>query len=188
VDTLVRFVQDGFNFTGDQQAADLVAFLLSFPGSDLLPGSNSDSERPPGLTSKDTHAAVGRQVTITNSLGDPLIDRMIALANASTSRVDLVVKGIKDGLSRGWFYDRTTALFQSDRKAEAVTPAGLRDLASPTNELTYTIVPRDGGQRIGIDRDEDGYFDRDELDFGSDPANSLSLATNRPPVLTLTNQ
>jgi hypothetical protein len=50
-------------------------------------------------------------------------------------------------------------------------------------------VPRESGRRIGIDRDEDGYYDRDELDFGSDPANPLSLATNRPPILaSLTNR
>jgi hypothetical protein len=110
---------------------------------------------------------------------------MIALANSSASRVEIVVKGFKDSLSRGWFYDRTTGKFQSDRTAETLLPSELRQLAAVGNELTYTVVPRGSGRRIGIDRDEDGYFDRDELDFGSDSANGLSLATNRPPVLTV---
>jgi hypothetical protein len=35
-------------------------------------------------------------------------------------------------------------------------------------------VPAGTGHRIGIDRDGDGYFDQDELDAGSDPANPLS--------------
>ena len=141
------------------------------------------------MASLDTHAAVGRQITINSGAIVPLIDSMLAIANPSASRVDLVVKGTKDGLSRGWFYNRTNALFQSDRRAETISPAALRQLANVGNELTYTVVPRESGRRIGIDRDGDGYFDRDELDFGSDPSNPLSLATNRPPVLSaLTNQ
>ena len=40
---------------------------------------------------------------------------------------------------------------------------------------------------MGIDRDADGYPDRDEIDFGSDPANWASLATNTAPRLTPIN-
>jgi hypothetical protein len=36
--------------------------------------------------------------------------------------------------------------------------------------VTYTCAPPGSGERIGIDRDEDGYLDGDELDAGSDPA------------------
>jgi hypothetical protein len=97
--------------------------------------------------------------------------------------VDLVVKGFKDGLPRGWFFDRTTGLFLSDRQAEVFSSTALQALAANGSEQTYTVVPRGTGRRIGIDRDADGYFDRDELDFGSDPANALSLATNTPPRL-----
>ncbi len=189
VDTLVRFVQDGFDLRTDQETADMVAFLLAFTGSDLLAGSSFDRDRAPGLASKDTHAAVGRQMTINNSNTVPLIDTLIALATPTTSRIDLIAKGFQDGLPRGWFYNRTNALFQADRAAETLTSAGLRQLAAVGSELTYTVVPRDSGRRIGIDRDDDGYFDRDELDFGSDPANALSLATNRSPLLgSLTNR
>jgi hypothetical protein len=105
------------------------------------------------------------------------------LASASTSRVDLVAKGLKDGLGRGWFFDRASGKFQSDRASETYSPDELRALAAVGNEQTYTVVPRGAGQRIGIDEDGDGYFDRDELDYGSDPRNPLSLATNTPPVL-----
>ncbi len=185
VDTLVRFIQDGFAFRDDQETADMVAFLLSFTGSDLPTGSLLDPDRPPGLASQDTHAAVGRQVTINGPAPVPLIDAMVAIAKPGNSRVDIVVKGFKENLVRGWFYDRSTGMFQSDRKAEKLLPGDLQRLAAPGNELTYTVVPRDSGKRIGLDRDEDGYFDRDELDFGSDPANPLSLATNRPPALAI---
>src|SRR5205807_49523 len=81
------------------------------------------------------------------------------------------------------FFDRTTGNFQSDRQAEVFSPATLQAFAASGSEQTYTVVPRGTGRRIGIDRDADGYLDRDELDFGSDPANPLSLATNTPPRL-----
>jgi len=185
VDSLTRFIQDGFDFRDDQQTAEMVAFLLAFSGSDLSQGSLTDRDRPPGAPSLDTHAAVGRQITINSSATVPLIDTLIAIATPAASRVDLVVKGFKDGLPRGWFFNRTNALFQSDRQTETLTPVALRALANASNGITYTAVPRNSGPRIGIDRDEDGFFDRDELDFGSDPANARSLPTNRPPTLVL---
>ncbi|MDB6126062.1 MAG: hypothetical protein JWQ71_5055 [Pedosphaera sp.] len=184
VDSLTRFVQDSFAFTNDQATADMVAFMVSFSGSDLIPGSLTDPNRSPGLASLDTQAGVGRQITINSPAQVTLIDTMVTLANSSTSRIDLVVKGLKDGLSRGWFFDRTSAKFLSDRQSETFTAVALRAFASVGSEQTYTLVPRGTGKRIGIDRDADGYLDRDELDFGSDPANSLSLATNTPPHLS----
>ncbi len=187
VDTMTRFIQDGFGLTSDQQTADLDAFLFSFTGSDLTPGSVTDVNRSPGVASLDTPASVGRQITISNSPGLALITNMITLANSSTSRVDVIVKGIEGGLPRGWFYNRTNGLFQSDRLAETETPAALRAFAATGSEQTYMVVPRGTGWRMGIDRDADGYLDRDELDFGSDPANPFSLATNTPPKLGLVN-
>jgi hypothetical protein len=150
----------------------------------LIPGVVTDGNRSPGVASLDTPSAVGRQITISNSLGVVLITNMITLANSSSGRVDLIVKGFENGIARGWVYNSTNGLFQSDRLAESNTPAALRALAAAGAEQTYTVVPRGAGWRMGIDRDADGYLDRDELDFGSDPANALSLATNTPPILS----
>jgi len=73
-------------------------------------------------------------------------------------------------------------LFASDRATEAlVDDPTLRGAAGPGEELTYTCVPAGAGERAGIDRDEDGYFDRDELDAGSDPADPTSTPGNIPP-------
>jgi hypothetical protein len=184
VDSLTRFIQDGFGLTSDQQTADLDAFLFTFTGSDLTPGVVNDVNRSPGVASLDTPAAVGRQITVNNSTGVALITNMITLANSSTSRIDLIVKGFENGLPRGWFYNRTNGLFQSDRLSETTTPGALLTLAAPGAEQTYTVVPRGTGWRMGIDRDGDGFPDRDEMDFGSDPANALSLATNTAPQLS----
>ena len=46
--------------------------------------------------------------------------------------------------------------------------------AVPGQELTYTATPVPDATRVGIDRDEDGHFDRDELDAGTDPTNPAS--------------
>src|SRR5260370_27203573 len=106
------------------------------------------------------------------------MDSMICLAKSSTSSVDVIVKGFKDGLARGWFFDSASATFLADRQGETYSPDALRLLATVGSEQTYTVVPKGCGERMGIDRDGDGYLDRDELDAGSDPANPLSLAMN----------
>ncbi len=183
VDSLVRFVQDSFQFTDDQETADLVAFLFSLTGSDLPSGSLTDSNNAPGVASLDTPAATGFQMTVSNSASTPLMNAMIALALNANSPLDLVAKGREDGLARGWFFERAGGYFQSDRLAETETPAELLALAARGSEQTYTLVPLGSGKRIGIDRDADGYFDRDELDAGYNPANPLSVPTTPPPQI-----
>jgi len=43
---------------------------------------------------------------------------------------------------------------------------------SPYNEpMTFTCVPSGSGERLGVDRDADGYLDGDEINAGGDPAN-----------------
>src|SRR5206468_212332 len=76
--------------------------------------------------------------------------------------------------------------FRSDRASEALlSDAALRAVAaSAGQELTYTCVPPGSGVRVGVDRDEDGYFDRDEILAGSDPADPLSVPP--PPTATPT--
>ncbi|HZM05369.1 MAG TPA: beta-propeller fold lactonase family protein [Candidatus Saccharimonadales bacterium] len=183
VDSLPRFLQDSFGITDDQETADMVAFLFSFSGSGLPAGSLTDPNDSPGLRSLDTPAGAGAQITINNPAEVPLIDSMISLAGATSNRVDLVVKGFESGLPRGWLLSPASGLFQSDRSSETETPDALRALAAVGSEQTYTLVTAGSGERIGIDRDADGYFDRDELDYGFDPANPLSLPTNTPPRL-----
>jgi YVTN family beta-propeller protein len=150
-----------FNFagggTGQQQRRDIEAFLFSFPTG--------------------THAGVGVQSTLVSvSLAQPsqiaLLDQMQTIA--ASGAVDLVAKGTVAGLARGWVLTSGTS-WQSDRAAESVTSTQLRALAAIGSELTFTMVPAGSGTRIGIDRDLDGYFDRDELDAGSDPADPNSV-------------
>src|SRR5439155_25282586 len=55
--------------------------------------------------------------------------------------------------------------------------------ASPTNPITFTMVPGGTGNRVAIDRDDDGYFDRTEVEAGLDPTDPRSLGTNRSPSI-----
>jgi DNA-binding beta-propeller fold protein YncE len=99
------------------------------------------------------------------------IDLFIERASVLPTECDLVVKGTLAGQARGWRYRPGMLDFQSDRATDApLSEAQLRALATAGQELTFTCVPPGSGVRVGIDRDEDGFFDRDELDGGSDPA------------------
>lgn len=142
------------NATGQQQRRDMEAFCMSF--------------------NTGTHAGVGQQVTANGTANDTTrINQLVAIASGAGGPA-LIVKGTVNGQARGWMLQGGS--FRSDRASEAtLTPAALLALASPGSELTYTIVPQGSQTRLGVDRDLDGFFDRDELDHGSDPANSASV-------------
>ena len=156
--TLQEVLAEGFTFsagaTGVQQKKDVEAYLLSF--------------------GTDTHGGVGAQSTASNAGGtgddSARIAQMITLATAN--QVGLIVKGRVAGIARGWTF--VSGTFQSDRSAESIAPAALLALAASGSELTYTLVGVGSQTRLGIDRDLDGAFDRDEIDAGTDPADASS--------------
>ncbi len=164
VDSLARFLSNpAFQPASDQEIADLVAFMLAFSGSDLPRGTGDSINEPPGPDSKDTHAAVGQQVTLSLPFPSPeqnaRLNTFLALANSG--KVGLVVKGRQFGHARGYTY-LGNGDFQSDRASERVSAAQLRSRAYPGSELTWTVVPKGTERRIGVDRDEDGVLDGDE--------------------------
>lgn len=181
VDSLARFIAEpAFSVTSNQQIANLVAFTLALSGSELPAGNPNNPLEPPGPLARDAHAAVGWQTTI-NTATPPgpqqtLINDMIVQAN--TGKVGLVVKGRVGGLARGYRYNQGAGTFQSDRSAQVLTSAALQALAAAGSELTYTVVPFVSRTRIGIDRDSDGFFDRDEIDECADPADPSSTPLN----------
>ena len=164
--TLFEFLQ-GHSVTypntaaGDQMRRDLESFLMCFPSG--------------------THPAIGAQQTITaaNKTDPTVLSKLASMsALADSGVVSLVAKGRLAGVSRGWMYLPGTGLLQSDRLAETPTVASLRSGVMVGNEVTFTIVPAGTQTRTGIDRDADGFLDRDEIDNGSNPNDSLST----PPV------
>ncbi|MEY3143987.1 MAG: hypothetical protein RLY21_2480 [Planctomycetota bacterium] len=150
-------ITEGFNIannaTGQQQRRDLEAFCMSF--------------------NSGTHSGTGQQVTANGVANDTArINQFIALANPGP--LGLIVKGRVNGEARG--YVLLNGAFTPDRVADpSLTPAALLALAAQGSELTYTLVPFGARTRLGIDRDLDGFRDRDEIDAGSDPADSSSV-------------
>ena len=86
------------------------------------------------------------------------------------------MKGIVDGDARGALYVGGNN-FHTDRASEPpLSTAALRALAATAGqEQTFTCVPPGDGPRIGIDRDEDGVLDADELDAGTSPTDATSV-------------
>jgi hypothetical protein len=158
-DTIFEFLRNSpFQFPGgDAQRLDVGAYLLAFE-SDMAP-------------------IVGRQLTATpvNIIAArDAVRLLVARARivAPVPECDLIVKGVLNGLDRGWLR-QSDGLFHSDRVNDpAITlNALLQQVTIPKQERTFSCVPPGSGVRMGIDRDEDGYRDRDELDAGTDPAN-----------------
>jgi YVTN family beta-propeller protein len=169
VDSIERFVGEPvFVVTSDQMIADLTAFIMSFSGSDLPQGSTNSALEPPGPASKDAPASLGVQTTAAATVDTTLINNMVTLANATNARVSVIAKGLVGGVQRGYKYNGS-GNWKSDRAAEALLPtASLLALASPSSPITFTVVPAGQQTRLGIDRDEDGWLDRDEASVCSD--------------------
>lgn len=147
---------------------------------------------------------VGQQITLGASNATtvgPRIDLLVDRAEAcfelpdevDATECDLVARGVFEGEARGWLgtLDGTcdgspTLLFQGDRVSDPVLTDGqLRALATDAAPLTYTCVPPGSGLRVGLDRDEDGFFDRDEIDAGSDSSDAGSVPSLPPPTTFL---
>ncbi|HYC01268.1 MAG TPA: hypothetical protein VEC57_19200 [Candidatus Limnocylindrales bacterium] len=169
-DTLFRFHQatvfnqGSFNsggFSSDTQRRNMEQFMLQFPSN---------------------HAPiVGQQITRTSTNGATVDPRMTLLVQRATAgECDLIAKGTVAAEARGWVF--SSGSFTSDRASEGtISDASLRALANTAGqEITYTCTPLGSGVRAGIDRDEDGYRDRDELDAGANPANPNSYPGSEP--------
>jgi YVTN family beta-propeller protein len=193
-----------FDMDNDQDLADILAFVLCVNGdgfSDLAaqPGApvffsptalpilgGAGQLGPDGGDTQTAHAAVGQQVTIfsgTPSAGDlTLINTFVTLAESN--KIDLVVRGVKDGNNRGWFmipepgFSRTPGdHFLADVKGEKNTLSELLSFAGASAPMTFMAVPEGLGLRMGIDRDGDGFFNHTEFIYGTDPGNPLSKGT-----------
>jgi hypothetical protein len=172
IDTLFRFHRATVFSLNDTQRRNLEALMFAF-----------DTTLAP---------VVGQQITLTNLNGGtvgPRIDLFIQSAEdafvlmgvPNAHECDLIAKGVVAGEERGFLYDPSSNLFQSDRAGETYTDAALRGLVDDASDvLTYTCAPPSSGTRMGIDRDEDGYFDSDEIDAGSDPADPSSIPGGGP--------
>ena len=168
----------GFGFLHDGGISTVFSFL-SAPVFSI--NNTHQSQLEAFVLAFDTglKPSVGQQVSATStSFADAtVIARIDALiARDDAAHCDLVVKGVFGGQQRGAVYAGGNT-FRTDRASEAlIDKTTLRNLAATVGQdLTYTCVPPGSGQRIGIDRDEDTFLDRTEIDAGSDPADASSV-------------
>lgn len=167
----------GFGFTHDGAFTTLFEFFqlpfFTF-GSNL---TRRDMEKFMLAWDTDIAPAVGAAQTVSaaNKNDAGVIARINTLIQqADLTNIDLIVKGRVGGLARGFRYAGSD-LFESDRVADPfVHKDTLRSWADTGAELTFLGVPPGCGLMKGIDRDGDGYWDRDELDNESDPADPAS--------------
>jgi hypothetical protein len=171
----------GFGFTHDGSIDTLFRFFHSMSFSDGETGETERRQMESFVLAFDSNhrPIVGQQATLAPASGSDAgarVDLLLERADALDAECDVVVKGVVGGEERGWFYEGS-GVFASDRvDDEPVALSALRAVASSAGqELTFTAVPVGEGERIGIDRDADGFRDRDEVDGGSDPADPLDL-------------
>ena len=155
MDTLDKFLQGTvFQFDTDPTRNDtkrhqVVDFVMAM-----------DSELAP---------IVGQQVTLSEASGSDVNDRIDllrarAMVTSPRAECDLIVKGVVNGEARGYLM-LADGRYQSDRQAEVLSDTQLRALVNAGNQtLTFTCVPPGSGSWMGIDHDENGQYDRDELD------------------------
>jgi hypothetical protein len=178
IDTVFSFLSAGVFSINDAEQDDLEAFIMAFP-TDLAP-------------------IVGQQITRTSANGtvaNPRVNLLIQRADATfVSRVlggtvtecELIAKGIISNVQRGALYLGGNQ-WQSDRISEPqLSTTVLLGLIQPGQEITFTCVPPGAGLRMAIDRDEDGFLDRDEIDAGSDPADPQSTPPGGTTTTTTT--
>lgn len=142
IDSLARLVShDVFDVRSDSEVAHLVAFMLAFSGSDLPPpavASRDGSLLPPGPSSQDAPAALGRQYTTHGALADrEAVEELIGLAERAGA--ELIAFSAVDGLPCGWEYQTPRFVCKSSGRSLALQElVGIGHERAP---VTFLIVP-----------------------------------------------
>ena len=167
VDSLANFFSASlFSPRSDQDIADLVALNMAFSGSEF--GDANPLLSAPAPLSKDSHAAVGAQVTVLAANPPARANELLALARAQ--KIDLVVAQGR----QSYAFNRASDRFVADAGQAALSAAQLLALANTQAPQTWTALPVGLAQRIGVDRDGDGVSNALEIAQGSDPTDASS--------------
>ncbi|WP_129348591.1 YncE family protein [Sorangium cellulosum] len=178
----------GFGFTHDGAFDTMFRFfsLAAFTQSDLnpqgfAPGPDGDLLRrqvEEFMFAFDSNLApiVGQQITLTRdnaALAGPRLD--LLRSRADVGECDLVARTALLHHELGFLYVGGGQFMASRQALPPIPEPLLRLLAlSPTSPVTFTCAPPGSGERIGLDRDDDGHLDGDERDAGTDPADPAS--------------
>ena len=149
VDTLDNFFNGAvFSFGSQQLVDDMESFMFAF-----------DSNIAP---------IVGQQVTITSTNKTDTQSRIALLQERAAvtgimEECDLVAAGVLGSEKVSFLYHNNDT-YVSDKAGESIrTATQLLDEINETSEaLTFTCVPPGSGQRMGLDRDSNGIYNRDD--------------------------
>lgn len=164
--------------------------LFAFLRSSQFQFPNEDVDRKALIeflvvTPRSLENTVGQQVTLgSTNMSDTASHLMLRVLEARAkesdpvSICDLTVSGVVNGVSRGYVM-LASGKYLSDRRSEGLLTKRqlLQKARVPGQQMNFLCVPPGSGVRIGLDADEDGHFDRDELDAGSDPGDPSSVPT-----------
>ncbi|MBX3420860.1 MAG: hypothetical protein KF752_04810 [Pirellulaceae bacterium] len=173
-----------FLFNTDQEISNMVALILSWAGSDfrqtngaLIVNNNSDALEPPGVPSKDSHAGVGQQETILSPTQSQTRLNALVSAVGDSNRLQLIAKTQGGGRPRGYLFQ--SGSFLPDNVGESsLSQAQLVALSGNGKSITFTLVPAGTGQRLGRDRDLDGFLDHQEFLNCTDPDDASSFGSS----------
>jgi DNA-binding beta-propeller fold protein YncE len=149
----VVFIDDG----GFALRAAIVSYLMAF-----------DSNEAP---------IVGQQITLTKTNAASAGPRVNLLEQrAAAGQCDLVAKSTSIVGANGGFLYNGTGFQPASVSLPPVSDATMRLLVAIglLPAVTFTCVPVGEGQRIAIDRDDDGFADLDEVFAGKNPADPNS--------------
>ena len=145
--------------------------LTAARGNDLLAAIMTFEGPNNGLTAaesrQDSHAAVGRQVTLSGAPAGNQATRLNELVSLATSdpNVSLVATTTIEGVRRAWHHSGGDR-FTSPGTGQSTSRAALQALATPTTPVTWTMVVEGTERQIALG-----------LDAG--------VGGNQPPRLTL---
>lgn len=186
----------GFGYTHDGAADtifrfhNIIGFLPRAPGSvtPLDPGNGDNLPiSPEGMVIRrqleqymlvfDTNffPIMGQQVTLAEGASAAIYGRIsLLMARADEGECDLVARS----KSNNGFLYMGNGNFRTNEAADLpLSSSALFNKAKGNTVITFTCTPPGSGQRIALDRDEDGVFDGDEIKAGSNPADPLSIPT-----------
>lgn len=155
--TMFRFV-DRFSIT-DQQTSDITAFVLQF-----------DEGISPG-------AHLSYHMDASNASGVAADIQSILLPQVAQDWVDVVVFGVPlfgigQPMTTRWQYDSTTGLFDPEYSSGASIPlSNFVSQAQLGASFTFLGLAPGNGRRFGIDHDDDGALNGDEMIALTDPWN-----------------
>lgn len=188
----------GFGFTHDGMFPTLFSFLSIAVFGNVTNDAVKKNNLQAFMLCFDTGVApaagYGRSIRQANASQAAVTNDVTLLQGQAVTNIDLIGKGLIDGMLRGLLYQPGPNNYKTDKTGIGpFTWAQLQAKALAGNaQFTLMGVPRLSGQRMGIDRNLDGTLDGDEVitnpvqNYGtSSPAcaGALTMGVNSLPVI-----